>query len=199
MLHETLDHDLLEKSQNLLPFESDNTITYRLSLHFQCVPMWQDVVRLIKEFGILLLVKVKIHTLAFANREGPLMVFHKGLINSNYWTTIVANLVSFSILRFHIGFLKCFHVPFIQDLCLCIGFKKVLIFLYLPTLSNLFNEYTWVSFLPTCPRPRSSRSQHLEHWKIGEKKSFKVFQLLMLLQSDVPHLPLHGGQLWTTY
>ena len=30
--------------------------------------------------------------------------------------------------RFHIGFLKCFHVPFIQDLCLCIGFTKVLIF-----------------------------------------------------------------------
>ena len=41
--------------------------------------------------------------------------------------------------------------------------------IYLPTLSNLFNEYTWVSFLPTCPRPRSSRSQHLEHWKVGEK------------------------------
>ena len=131
MLHETLDHDLLEKYQNLLPFESDNTITYRLSLHFQCVPMWQDVVRLIKEFGILLLVKVKIHTLAFANREGPLMVFHKGLINSNYWTTIVANLVSFSFLQIsHWIFKSVCIVPFIQDLCLCIGFTKVLIFTF---------------------------------------------------------------------
>ena len=139
MLHETLDHDLLEKSQHLLPFESDNTITYRLSLHFQCVPMWQDVVRLIKEFGILLQSKSK-YTLAFANREGPLMVFHKGLINSNYWTTIVANLVSFSILRFHIGFLK--------SVSMCHSFKTFVFVLALQKcsylLANSFKLVQWV-------------------------------------------------------
>ena len=144
MLHETLDHDLLEKSLNLLPFESDNTITYRLSLHFQCVPMWQDVVRLIKEFGILLQSKSK-YTLWHLPLEGALWwSFAKDWSKS--WSIHIRVHMSCQLIyglaksilsieqqllptwwafqfRFHIGFFKSVCIlPFIQDLCLCIGF-----------------------------------------------------------------------------
>ena len=88
-------------------------------------------------------------------------------------------------------------MPSIQDLCLCIGFTKVLIF-----TCQLFQTCSMSTLeSASCPHVQDRVLQEANILNIERlvKKSLKVFQLLMLLQSNVPYLPLHGGQLWTTY
>ena len=117
-------------------------------------------------------VKVKIHTLAFANREGPLMVFHKGLINSNYWTTIVANLVSFSILRFHIGFLK--------SVSMCHSFKTFVLVLALQKCS-----YLLANSFKTCSMStlESASCPHVQDRVLQEANILNIERLVKKLKS----------------